>query len=467
MGGQEEDDEEQALLLPTEEQQGEPKQVTPLRRALLKARRPLAAGAAIAPLLVVACVLARGLGGRVPSGGGEGLLVASPSAAIGAFSSSSSLSSSASSSPPSSSSLAVSADKVKATSSGEDEDELLEKARASYSPAAAAAFASMAKTAYCGPLPGVFAAVAASCGRTPAGTAATSCEVANFTVVPGSVRMVVADDSDVRNAVFGIVAKTALNPDAKSKPPPVKPGCVVVFRGTVDNYANSLRDHQTGTVGGLTNCTSCGVHQGYKAAYDKVGAQLRATLDSLLCSPEVPDNNVYVVGHGSGAALATLAAWELKQAGYNVAGGYLFASPRVGNATMAKAMYKTFTEEGVNLYDIVFGRDSTPFWPEVGFKSVGHQVYYPSLHKTNYTFCKVERDGGNGFCGVGAVSRQLLTSKDRCISPLAPNGTFCDFTGFASKCYGGRSSAATPLHLEDAIGGSSAAPTGRREVAAV
>lgn len=68
------------------------------------------------------------------------------------------------------------------------------------------------------------------------------------------------------------------------------------------------------------------VHQGFLAAYEAIGAAVRAAVDA-----HVPGNlGLYITGHSLGGALAQIASAKLERD--NLAACYTFGSPRVGTA---------------------------------------------------------------------------------------------------------------------------------------
>ena len=83
------------------------------------------------------------------------------------------------------------------------------------------------------------------------------------------------------------------------------------------------------------------VHDGFATALDDIW-------DSI---PLPPIGEIYIIGHSSGAALATLASIRLKNLGYFPI-VYTFGSPKVGNTKFADA-YKIPHYRWVNKADIV------------------------------------------------------------------------------------------------------------------
>lgn len=246
-----------------------------------------------------------------------------------------------------------------------------------------------------------------------------------------SILEITAPDGVVADGVFAYVAKLWPNLQNSS----FKPGCLVAFRGSVENGVNSKRDQMGTLVSGVTNCTGCTVHLGYKEAWDSVKFNVWQGLQTLGCTPTSEEMVIHMTGHGSGAAVATLAMWELAQVGYRFAPAHLFGSPRVGNKVFTKALHSYFDRQGVALYSIANEPDGLPLSPDDGgYARHGHQVFYPSVDSKIHQVC-IPEDQECSDTVVGNGNR----SKDVCQSALAPAKSFCRFTDFALQCYGGLS----------------------------
>jgi predicted lipase len=76
------------------------------------------------------------------------------------------------------------------------------------------------------------------------------------------------------------------------------------------------------------------VHAGFITAYAAVRDDLVSTVSSLL--KQKKQRQVFVTGHSLGAALATLAAYDITSACRTDACLYTFGSPRVGNPVFEK-----------------------------------------------------------------------------------------------------------------------------------
>ena len=99
---------------------------------------------------------------------------------------------------------------------------------------------------------------------------------------------------------------------------------VVAFRGT-DSYVDWKTNLMSESVSVETRLGSVEIHKGFKKAYDRIGAQLLADVNS-----HVPkDKGLYLTGHSLGGALAQIASTQLERD--NLAACYTFGAPRVGD----------------------------------------------------------------------------------------------------------------------------------------
>lgn len=141
---------------------------------------------------------------------------------------------------------------------------------------------------------------------------------------------------------------------------------VIVFRGTQPNQFNDvLADLQAWF---SKSETSGEVHSGFKKELDKLYPEVWQWVRGKSVHKE--RTTVYVTGHSLGAAMATLCAARLKEAGYNVI-LYTYGSPRIGNKIWASNF------ENIEHYRFVHNNDIvTTVPPEVGgYTHVGKLCY--------------------------------------------------------------------------------------------
>lgn len=96
----------------------------------------------------------------------------------------------------------------------------------------------------------------------------------------------------------------------------------LVFRGT----EGKLEDITTDLKARLIKSKAGKVHNGFNLAYESVKDEIRAAIE------QITDVPIYITGHSLGAALATLATFDLNRD--NLAACYTFGSPRVGDKSL-------------------------------------------------------------------------------------------------------------------------------------
>lgn len=133
---------------------------------------------------------------------------------------------------------------------------------------------------------------------------------------------------------------------------------VLVFRGTEGVAEDILTDIKCRFVK-----TKMGhMHTGFHAAYEAVREDIRFEMDQIRTLP------IYITGHSLGAALATIATWDLERD--NLAACYTFGSPRVGDKNLDFKI-KSPVYRVVHAADIV---TSVPLMT-MKYQHVGDQMY--------------------------------------------------------------------------------------------
>jgi hypothetical protein len=91
-----------------------------------------------------------------------------------------------------------------------------------------------------------------------------------------------------------------------------------------------------------------------------------------------------LTGHSLGAALAILAAWRLKQLGYQIAPLYLFGCPKVGGLVFQDAFDKVFPE----VYRFVNHNDVVPHLPPkpAPYEHVGQLCYFDQAGQAHESY---------------------------------------------------------------------------------
>ncbi|KAL4805037.1 Alpha/Beta hydrolase protein [Aspergillus unguis] len=181
---------------------------------------------------------------------------------------------------------------------------------------------------------------------------------------------------------------------------------VLSFRGsrTFDTWIANL---DFGLVAVDDLCEGCEAHEGFWKSWQVVADSITSGIDSAL--ETYPDYTVVFTGHSFGAALATLGAVQLRNAGYAIE-LYPYGSPRVGNDTLAQYI----TDQG-SIYRVTHQNDIVPRLPPMsfGFSHPSPEYWITSDNEVTPTTSDIQviegvgsRDGNAGEA-VQSVSAHL------------------------------------------------------------
>lgn len=195
---------------------------------------------------------------------------------------------------------------------------------------------------------------------------------------------------------------------------PVINGAVVAFRGTdsrsIHNWVHNMKTWRTDlnlTLEGAP--TGALVHGGFYESYNSSGLAddvSRSVRNVLWRHPGAP---VYCAGHSLGAALATIAALDLRKVvGIPDVRLYTFGSPRVGNYIFARWFQTIVTEH----WRFTHNRDIVPSVAPtyMGFWHISREVWIVDYAVTNETlvgFCDATGEDSrchNSQCLLGLCS---------------------------------------------------------------
>jgi len=145
---------------------------------------------------------------------------------------------------------------------------------------------------------------------------------------------------------------------------------------------------------------------------------LHKALQKAGCSENAKTSSgrLIVTGHGLGASLASLAAFQLKDSeghrrgSFGIEGSFQFGAPRIGNAAFAKAFQYKFKDD---IFRVTHRQDPYVEYPkhsDTGFTHNANEVHfmadaaYDQSGSTSYTRCA--GDGEDSKCreGSGPVS---------------------------------------------------------------
>ncbi|KAJ5312444.1 hypothetical protein PENANT_c027G07118 [Penicillium antarcticum] len=152
-------------------------------------------------------------------------------------------------------------------------------------------------------------------------------------------------------------------------------------------------------------CGGCFAELGFWSSWTNVRDDVTAQLEDALSQNQ--DYDLVIVGHSLGAAVATLAAADLRTKGHESAKLYAFASPRVANPTLAK-----FITAQNNNYRFTHQNDPVPKLPVIamGYAHVSPEYWITSADNTTVTASDIDIvDGilsldGNTGTGVPLIS---------------------------------------------------------------
>ncbi|CAK0842242.1 unnamed protein product [Prorocentrum cordatum] len=204
------------------------------------------------------------------------------------------------------------------------------------------------------------------------------CDASSANIVHGSLRIL--GPSTIYHARGFVIQRQRAEPQSAKE-------CIAIFAGTsfydiqniradVEAWLTPWPSWQIHTRNGThqSSCPSCKVHHGFASAYGELRESLFHHLQDLQCGA------VAFTGHSFGAALATLASFDLRAccSFMRVSGVWTFASPRVGNSAFVSAYSKYSIEEFPPMWRVVRQYDLIPQLPPswLGFEHAPVQVCY-------------------------------------------------------------------------------------------
>jgi len=169
----------------------------------------------------------------------------------------------------------------------------------------------------------------------------------------------------------------------------------VVFRGTaLKSYKDILEDSFLVKRTFWKDRPDVKLHSGFANGYASVKSKVVGIVKNL--KRACPSCRLVLVGHSLGGGMATIAAVDLRRAGFQISLLVTLGSPRVGNSRFAAYFQKLGLPHvrWVNKHDIV--PQLPP--PQLGFHHVTQE--YWSQDGTSFRACSAT-DGENRGCSVG------------------------------------------------------------------
>ncbi|KAI9738707.1 MAG: hypothetical protein M1834_008212 [Cirrosporium novae-zelandiae] len=158
---------------------------------------------------------------------------------------------------------------------------------------------------------------------------------------------------------------------------------VVAFRGS-----SSIRNWITDLTFGLTDtdlCDDCQAHSGFWDSWESARGDILSSIESAI--DDYSGYTLVVTGHSLGGAIATLAAAELRNAGYTAA-LYTYGSPRVGNEELCTYI----TDQSGGNYRVTHYDDPVPRLPPHawGFDHVSPEYWITTGNDETVTASDIE-----------------------------------------------------------------------------
>ena len=178
----------------------------------------------------------------------------------------------------------------------------------------------------------------------------------------------------------------------------------VVFRGTepssLKNWILNLNISHPAPYDG---CAGCSVEGGFYHGYQELMPNIRSSLSQMGFGP---GDQVLVTGHSLGASMATVAAYELAGAGWDVLPMYTFGQPRTGN----DAFHSSF-DGRVEQWRVTHHHDPVPHLPpeDFGYHHTATEVWYNEAN-TQYQVC--DGSGEDPNCADSVPWYDLLDVED-------------------------------------------------------
>ena len=181
---------------------------------------------------------------------------------------------------------------------------------------------------------------------------------------------------------------------------------VVAFAGSGETVRNWIDDFTFPLVPylQLPECgLGCFIHAGFDIGWAERREEVIGAVTSALDTH--PNYEIVITGHSIGAAIATLAAAELRAMNYT-ADTYTFGSPRVGNEAFAEFVTNQAPQLGHN-YRMTHFNDPVPMLPPVflGYEHTSPEYWLANgtATRNDYTASQVIvcQGIGNDKCNAG------------------------------------------------------------------
>jgi len=169
----------------------------------------------------------------------------------------------------------------------------------------------------------------------------------------------------------------------------------------------------------LPGCDNCAVHTGFEETWKALRPGVLRQFEALGCHPNDAKTHIYTTGHSLGGAVATLAAFDLHNAGFNIGGSISFEAPRVGNAGFQERFNEVLSE--ALLYRVTFHRDIVVHVPPrmFGYQHTNPEIFYDTAELNQVKICQRTEDPDCSY------QFTLVTPDDHCNVPYANGCKIC------------------------------------------
>jgi len=171
--------------------------------------------------------------------------------------------------------------------------------------------------------------------------------------------------------------------------------CMISFRGSLNvanwyaDFLTMLRPWPLKELSDADWCRGCKAHFGFTEAYEELRADVHSAITDLNCT------RLVLAGHSLGAAIATIASFELRMAmGYKVDATWTYGKPRIGNAEFVNNFDAAAAQQNTYppLWRVVHYHDPVPRAPPhlPGVHPVVHgslEIYYTDRASSAYNVC--------------------------------------------------------------------------------
>lgn len=164
----------------------------------------------------------------------------------------------------------------------------------------------------------------------------------------------------------------------------IQDAITVSFRGTDStSIADWVKNLEYTKTQPWSKYPDAGVHHGFHSAWEDLKDDVMSAINSIRATHST--TTVQVTGHSLGAAMAIIAALDIKL-NYGLDTSFVdFGRPRAGDSGFAQAL----ASEGITGFRVTHHNDIVPHAPPeaFGFYHSAREVYYPGSGSNSYTVC--------------------------------------------------------------------------------